>query len=84
MHNYPFRDLSGPCLQNNHHNIVVVNDQGRELSIQRRDTCLQTGLYGMKDNAGVILLIQLLVNAKIANIFARIIHSHSDFVLNIN
>jgi len=40
-------------------------------------------MYGMMDDSGDILLIQALVNAKIANKSVMDTHSHYDFVPNI-
>ena len=62
---------SGSCLQNILHNNVAVNGGGREFGIRRRDTPVDTGgekiWYGTMDESGVILSIQALVDAKIAN-----------------
>jgi hypothetical protein len=64
---------SGPCLQNILHNNVAVNGGGRELGIQRRDTHVEIqakrkyGKVQWMDDSGVILWIEALVDAKIAN-----------------
>jgi len=75
---------SGPCLQNPvHNNIAVVNGRGREFGTQRRDTGIEKEWQCTTDELGVILLIQALINAKIANKWVIHSHSHSDFAPNI-
>jgi len=49
----------------------------------RTDTALEIILHGMMDNSGLIILIQALIDAKIAKISVMDTHSHSDFVRNI-
>jgi len=74
---------SGPCLQNNLHNNVSVNGGEREFGISRRDTGAENEWSGTMDDSGVIVLIQALGNAKIANKWVMNTHSHSDFAPNI-
>jgi len=58
---------SGLCLQNNlQNNVTVVNGRGREFGTQRSDTDVEKEWQCMMDDSGVILLIQALINTKIA------------------
>jgi len=74
---------SGPCLPNNLHNKVAVNGGEREFGIARRDTGAEKERYGTMDDSGVIVLIQALGHAKIANKWVMNTHSHSDFAPDI-
>jgi len=58
---------SGLYLQNVFLNNVAVNGDGREFGTQRRDTGIEKEWWGLMDDSGVMLSIQALVNAKIAN-----------------
>jgi hypothetical protein len=58
----------GMCLQNNfHNNVVLVNGRGREFGTQRRDTGVEKEWQCTMDDSTVILLIQALINANVAN-----------------
>jgi len=55
----------------------------REFGIWRVDTSTEKEWWGTMDNSGVVVLIEGLGDAKIANKSAMYTHSHSDFVHNI-
>jgi len=74
---------SGPGLQNIILNNVAVNGGGSAFGAQRRDTDVEKEWQGLMDDAGVVLLIQALVNAKIANKLVVNTYSHYDFAPNI-
>jgi len=75
---------SGPCLHNSLHNhVAVVNGRGREFGTRRRDIGRENEWQCTLDDSGVILLIQALISAKIANTWVINCHSHSDLAPNI-
>jgi len=65
---------SGPCLQNIFHNNDAVNGVESEFGIQRSDTGVEKECWGTMDDSGVIVLIQALGDAKIANKY--VMNSH--------
>jgi len=72
------------CVENPvHNNVAVVHGIGREVGTQRGDTGIEKEWYCIMDDSGVILLIQALINVKVANKWVINSHSHSDFPPNI-
>jgi len=70
--NFSFEHLSGLWLQNIFTIIFAVNRGGKDTKYRER-------MVRYKDNLGVLILIQALVNGKIANKWVMNVHSHSDF-----
>jgi len=71
--------FSGLSLQYILHNNIAVNKGEREFCIERGDTGQEKQWIDTMDDSGVVVLIQALVYAKIANKWVIKSYIHSDF-----